>query len=420
MGRLGDGVRRVVGAPFRALMPKSLWLRWLIVGVVVLAVLAVLEPVLSLLSRGAQALLGVLTPMLDNPVGRLLLLNGLLLVTAVICWYVLRGRWQRLRSGLLLRRHLDGVAMLVGGQPRRAREHFRRVSQARAAAPAEFAAAKEDAKLKLARIALDDNDANQALAWLERIRQKGLPKELRRSVVQLRAEAYLAQGDVLPETVERDLRESLEQFADDRKVLALLRRVVLERGELEEAAKLQQRILEQATPRDTAAQTQLLVEDLVRAGEASLERGDLAKARVHARKARATDANAAAAGCLLGKIRAAEGDLRAALREWSKVRAPEGLELISAALNRHPGALGPREILEACPTEGGLLLVAREFARNGEHRKALRAARRAARHLGPTPSVAAILAEVLALCGKQDEARQLCEDAVLRLVAPEA
>ena len=420
MGRLGDGVRKVVSAPFRVLMPKSLWLRWLIVGVVVLLVLAVLEPALSLLSRGGQALLGVLAPMLDNPVGRLLLLNGLLLVAAVVSWYMVRGRWRALRSGLVLRRHLDGVAMLVGSQPRRAREQFRRVAQARAGAPVEFPAAKEDAKLKLARLALDEGDANEALAWLERMRQKGLPKELRRSVVQLRAEAYLAQGDVLPETVERDLREALEQFADDRKVLGLLRRVVLERGDLEEAAKLQQRVLTHATPRDIAAETQRLVEDLVRAGEAALERGDTAKARALARKARTADTDAPAAGCLLGQIRAAEGDLRAALREWGKVRAPEGLELIAAALDRHPGALGPREILEACPTEGGLLLVAREYARAGEHRKALRAARRAARHLGPTPSVAAILAEVLALCGKEDEARALCEDAVLRLVAPEA
>jgi len=66
------------------------------------------------------------------------------------------------------------------------------------------------------------------------------------------------------------------------------------------------------------------------------------------------------------------------------------------------------------------LLVAREYARAGEHRRALRAARRAARSLGPTPSVTAILTEVLTLCGQHDEAAQLAEESALRLVAPDA
>jgi tetratricopeptide (TPR) repeat protein len=418
MGRLGDATRKIVGAPLRALMPKSPWLRWLIVLIVVLLLLAVLEPALSLLSRGAGALVHLLTPMLDNPLGRLLLLNGLLIAAAVIGWYVVRGRWRALRSGLVLRRHLDAVGALVQSQPRRARELFRRVATARSAPPAEFPAAREDARLKLARLALEAGDANEALAWLARIRDKGLPKELARSVVQLRAEAYLMQRDVLPETVEQDLRASLELFPDDRRVLALLRHVVVERGELEEAAKLQERIVKHTTARERDADVQQLVGDLVRAGEVALARNDLGRARALARKARGVDGAAPEPLCLLGKVRAADGDLRGALREWGGVRAPEGLGLIADVLARHPGAIGPREILEACPTEGGLLLVAREYARAGEHRKALRAARRAARHLGPTPTVAALLAEVLALCGKHDEARQLCEDAVLRLVAP--
>jgi hypothetical protein len=122
------------------------------------------------------------------------------------------------------------------------------------------------------------------------------------------------------------------------------------------------------------------------------------------------------AGCLIGRIRAAEGELEAAVREWGATRSPEGLELIAALLNQHPGALTPRQLLECSPAEGTLLLVAREYARMGERDRALRAARRAARQLGPTPQVTAVLSEVLVACGRAEEAAKLQEAAVRRLL----
>ena len=77
-------------------------------------------------------------------------------------------------------------------------------------------------------------------------------------------------------------------------------------------------------------------------------------------------------------------------------------------------------MLECSPTEGALLLVAREYARSGDYDRALRAARRAARNLGPLPSVTAVLSEVLTLCGQHEEAAQIRDQAVVRLLAPEA
>ena len=46
----------------------------------------------------------------------------------------------------------------------------------------------------------------------------------------------------------------------------------------------------------------------------------------------------------------------------------------------------------------------------------MRAATLAARKLGPTPTVTRLLAEVLELCGRDAEARELREEAVLRLL----
>ena len=74
----------------------------------------------------------------------------------------------------------------------------------------------QDAKLKLARLALDREQANEAINWLTRIREVSLPKELRRSLAQLRAQAYVMQGEVLPESLVSDLQASLEKFPDVR------------------------------------------------------------------------------------------------------------------------------------------------------------------------------------------------------------
>ena len=62
--------------------------------------------------------------------------------------------------------------------------------------------------------------------------------------------------------------------------------------------------------------------------------------------------------------------------------------------------------------------MARQLARAGEHRKAMRAARRAAKDGELSPTVAVILAEVMALCGQREEAEQLGRQAVLRLLSP--
>ena len=82
MGKLGNLVVKAVGAPVRALMPKNPWLRVLIIAIPILIVFAFLEPVLSLLGRGVELVARMLTPLLDNPVGRIVLLIPFLVLPA--------------------------------------------------------------------------------------------------------------------------------------------------------------------------------------------------------------------------------------------------------------------------------------------------------------------------------------------------
>ena len=156
------------------------------------------------------------------------------------------------------------------------------------------------------------------------------------------------------------------------------------------------------------------------AGEHALAADDVDAAEGFARRAGKIDAEHPDPACLQGQVHRARKQARKAIQAWGRSRSPRGLELIAELLDEQPGVVDSRELLECCPTQGGLLLVARELARAGEHKKAMRAARRAAREGQLSPTVAVILAEVMALCGQQEEAAQLGQQAVLHLLAPES
>ena len=231
MGKLGDLFRKGVGAPIKLLLPKNPWLRLLVFAIPILLIAAFLEPVLGLLARGFDLVLRIFEPLLDNPVGRVVLLNILLFGVLVVTWYMVRDKLRALRSGMVLRHHLTGVGALVVDPPR-SRQLFRKVATTahRAQPPAEYPLVGEDAKIKLARLALDEGDHDNALAWLTRVREKGLPKELQRSLLQLRIQAAIGQGEVLDASVEREIREGLRRFGDDGALLAQLCQLLRHRG----------------------------------------------------------------------------------------------------------------------------------------------------------------------------------------------
>ncbi|MHC4513184.1 MAG: tetratricopeptide repeat protein [Planctomycetota bacterium] len=420
MGKLGDAVGRLIGAPLRMLLPKNRLLRFLVIAIPILLVLALFAPILELLGKGIDALVKIFTPLLDNPTGRLVLTNLMLVALAWILFRMLAGRVQRIRSGLVLSNHQEAVQAVLAGRDRRARELFSAVSKYSGPLPGEYRHVRSDARLKLARLVLEQGDATGAMGWLAPVKEHDLPKELRRSLLQLRTEVYLQQGEVLPETLEQELRAALKQFPEDARLLALLRRMHRERGDLETAAELQEKVYKHASPARKLNERETLVRDLVDAGEQALSNDAPDAALSFSKRARKVDGDHPDPMCLRGKVHQARGEARKAIQAWGRSRSPQGLELIGALLDQNPGCVDSRELLECCPTQGGLLLVARELARAGEHRKAMRAARRAAKDAELSPTVAVILAEVMALCGQQEEAEQLGQEAVLRLLAPEA
>ncbi|MBX3464193.1 MAG: hypothetical protein KF830_13555 [Planctomycetes bacterium] len=420
MSKFGPWVRRVVSWPLRRtaqlVLPRNPWLRVLVFALPVLLLLALFRPALEVLLRLLDFGLRVLEPLLQTTLGRVLVLLVAFTLGGLAMYGLLRGRVRDLRANAVLGRHLLAVADLVGFDPDGSRQRFRRVARHRGPVPPRYPHVVADSNLKLARLALQQGRAEEAMGWLARVVEPGLPAELQRSLAQLRIRAFRLQGELLPAALEAAVRDAVDRFPSDYVLQGELRDLLAAQGDPHQLAAQQQRVVDHAPPAEAARERQRLVTALAASGQAHLAAGRFEDCRRVARRLETVDPAGPAAGLLLGDLHRRGGDLRQAIRAYGATRSPAGLDRIAELLGAHPGAVEERELLECCPLQGTLLLVARELARRGETARAESAARKAAEVLGPTPTVCAVLAEVLQLLGQDEQARLLREQAIVRLL----
>lgn len=417
MGRVGDLLRRGLFAPFRALLPKNPWLRVLVYALPFVLLLALFSPALDVVVRLIELVFKLIDPLLQTTLGRVLLLLFVFTFGGMFAVWLLRSRVRDMRAEAVLGRHLQAVAALVGHDGKRSGELFRKVARYRGAPPQRYPHVVADSNLKLARLCLDGGRVDEALGWLARVIEPGLPEELTRSLLQLRVRAWRRQGEILPGALRGEVERAVERFPADYGLLGEWRDLVQQDGDAAAYAAAQERVHKHAPPAAAARERQRWIDALVAAGRAALAAGDRDGARKVAKKLAQADKDGPASGLLLGDVHRAAGDFRQAIRAYGATRSPQGLDRIAELLGEHPGAIEPRELLECCPLQGALLLVARELARAGERTRAERAARLAAESLGPTATVCAVLAEVLELLGQDGKARLLREQTVARLLA---
>lgn len=418
MGRFSEMVWRGALKPVKAFLPKNPWLRFLLFAVPVLLVFALVGPALDVLLKVVDLVLRVLEPLLETTVGRIVLLAGLVTTASLLAYWLLRRRVREWRGEAALGRHLQATAALVGQNRRTSRELFRRVARYRGPLPARYPHVVQDARLKLARLTLDQGEVDEALRWLQRVIPAGLPRELERSATQLRLAALRRQGQFQPATLRREAEAAAKRFRDDVVILRVLRDLSVEEGKPDEAVEWQEKVAQHAAPAAARAEGQRLVDMLQDAGARALDAGARADALKIAKRLKKADPDGAAAGLLVGDVHRAAGEHLKAVQAYGGTRSPVGLDRVAELLTEHPGAVEPRELLASCPMQGALLLVARELARAGELERAERAARFAADALGPTPTVCAVLAEVLDLLGDGKRAQLLREQTVMRLLTP--
>ncbi len=418
MARLGDLLKRGMWAPVRALLPKNPWLRAALVALPVLLLLALFGPAVDVLLKLLDLGMRVLDPLLQTTLGRIALLLVVFTLGGLAAVWLLQGRVRDMRGEAVLGRHLLATARLVGHDHRRSRDAFAKIARYRGPLPQRYPFVVQDAAIKLARLALDQDRVDEGLGWLARVVEPGLPDELLRSLLQLRVRAMRRQGEVLPQTLEQEIASAVERFPDDYGLLRDLRDLHAARGRQADVVAAQERIVKVAPGVSAAAERQRLLVELQRQGAALLDAGDESGVRRIVRRLQQVDRDGPTGHLLLGDLLLRGGDPRGAIKAYGQAQSPTALERIATALDRHPGLFEPRELLEACPLQGTLLLVARELARQGESARAERAARMAAEALGPTPTVCALLSEVLALLGQEDKARLLRQEAITRLLSP--
>lgn len=418
MPSIGHWLRAGMLAPLRALLPKNPWLRALIYMLPVVLLLALFGPALDVVLKLVDLGIRVIEPLLHTTTGRVLLMLSFAAAASLVCYWLLRARLRSWRSQAALGRHLTAIASLVDADHRTSRDQLRRVARYKGPLPDGYPHLVQDARIKLARLALADDDVDGALGWLARVVSPGLPNELQRSLLQLRLEALRRQGDVLPATLRREALEANEAFPGDAAILAVLRDISLTAGDPDEALEWQSELAERSAPARAAGERQRLIDMLVEAGVRGLQASDHDRVRKVAKRLQKVAPDGVEGLLLQGDLHRALGDFRKAVKVYGSARTPSGLDRIAELLSEHPGVVEPRELLASCPTRGALLLVARELARSGERERAARAARIAGEALGPTPTVCAVLAEVLELLGDDRNAQELREQTVTRLLRP--
>ncbi|MCA8967488.1 MAG: hypothetical protein KDC48_21585, partial [Planctomycetes bacterium] len=131
----GDWLRRGLWAPFRAILPKSPWLRVALFALPVLLLLALFGPAVDVLLKLLDLGFRVLQPMLETTVGRVLLLLVAFTAGGLLAVWLLRGRVDEMRGEAVLGRHLLATARLVGHDKKKSRELFLKVARYRGPVP---------------------------------------------------------------------------------------------------------------------------------------------------------------------------------------------------------------------------------------------------------------------------------------------
>lgn len=419
MGRIGERLRRAAFAPLRWLLPRRRGARVALFCLLALAALALLAPGLRVLLHAADVLLRLLDPLLATAAGRILVAGTTLALATLATWWLARDRVRRFLDEAAIGRHLAAVAALAVEDSSRARAALQRVARRRQE-PARCGWLAADASLKLARDALARGRIAEALGWLERVREPGLPAELLRSLWQLRAVAWRRQGAVLPAQLLAEVSKALAQFHDDHVLAEEGLALAMQVGAPAAIAAAHERCARTAPPSRRDLVVARWLDGLQAAGAAAIARGDFAAARRTAKALGAADPTGLHRGLLVGDVHAAEGDARKALAAWGATGSWEALERAAALVASRPDAVEPQSLLELVPLQGALLLVARELARRGDGAGAERAARLAATALGPTPTAMRLLAEVADTLGHGDEAVRLRVEAQRRLLAGES
>ncbi|MEZ5989607.1 MAG: hypothetical protein R3F30_10855 [Planctomycetota bacterium] len=399
------------------------WLRRLLIALPILLVLALLEPVVGLVEKLLSLLERILGPLLDTAVGRAVLLVLVLLLLAFLVYAFARDRVLDLFRRHALSRHLRACEALLQAHHAEARRGFQAVLRLGrwfdlAKGPAaEHGDLAVDARLKLARMALEDEGPKRAHAILARVPRNRATGSLALSHAELSARVYAVHPGQLQASVLEVLAEAHETWPGHPGVAELYVERLLAQGRGEDAADVLGRTLRKARKSQGDRVRRRLAALELALARAALAAGDLAKARARLKRAGQHDETEELL-LLRADLALAEGQVDVALRVLAEVESPLAKERIRRLLA--DGIVDARKLLASVPRLDALVALAEHYLAQGDLRRAGRALRACLREGEPSPRLFALWASFLAAERRLPEARRALMLALGSEVDPEA
>jgi tetratricopeptide (TPR) repeat protein len=349
---------------------------WILIGLTLLLLLA-LGPWVGLLGQILSGIGRVLEPVVNNPVGRFIFVNLLLVLVVIVLYRRFKDRGRRLLGALALDRFLGGMMQLSAGRYAKAARLFEKVVRMSKwlnleAAVDVYPEILGDARIKLALCYREMGEVEKAMKSLELLKVRDLSPSMKRDLAEAKAVVYSLSGELMDETIDREVAGALEHDAGNRRLLRLQRERAARAGDLAVAIQSQKRLIK-ATPGADKGEERTRLATLHARNALRLYRGGrIEDARAEISRSRASDPRLELPNLLAGDIAAERDSVRAAVKEWARTPSVPALERVSRLLEegKLDGA-GDLEFLVATfPRSGILLVLANHYLSRGKLRHA--------------------------------------------------
>ncbi|MEN8150524.1 MAG: hypothetical protein ABFS86_11930 [Planctomycetota bacterium] len=349
---------------------------WIILGLVLLILLA-LGPWVGLLGQVLSGIGRVLEPVVNNPVGRFILVNAILILVVVLVYRRFKDRGRRLLGALALDRFLGGMLHLSSARYGRAAKQFERVVRMGrwlnlAEAVDAYPEILADARIKLALCYRELGEVEKAMKSLELLHARELSPAMKKDLAEAKAVVYSLSGELMDETIDREVDRALDLDPSNRRLLRLRRDRAARTGDLAAAVESQKRLVKAAAPAERGDERTFLAALHARHALRLVRNGKVDEARAEIARSRASDPSLVLPNLLAGDIAAERDGARAAVKEWARTPSVAALERVGRLLDE--GKLegeGDLEFLVAAfPRSGILLVLANHYLASGRVHKA--------------------------------------------------
>ncbi|MHC4861398.1 MAG: tetratricopeptide repeat protein [Planctomycetota bacterium] len=386
---------------------------WILLVLFILLLIG-LAPYASFLLSIVSGIGSVLRPVVDNKVGRFILVNLILIVVLLVFYRRFKARGRRLLGSWALDRFLAGMLDLSAGRYRRAARRFEAVLRLGRIVDLKEAVAvypeiASDARIKLSLCYRELSEVEKAMKSLELLKVRDLSPALKRDLAEAKAFVYSMSGKLMEETIDREIAGALETNPGNQRLLRLRRDRAERRGDLPVALEAQKKLVKASRAAARSAERGRLATLHARNALRLHQAGEPEEALAEVSRSRASDPTLVLPNLVAGDISTQQGDMRGAVKEWARTPSLPALERIRGLLTQ--GELSKEGdlafLVERFPRSGVLVVLASHYLAEGKVRNAKNCIRKFEELGFANRHSAHLMAEVLRVEGDEAGAERL-------------